>query len=89
MSGFDVKKDGGVWTFTIDRPERRNALTWPIREGLLGTLIEAERDGKVARRRSAPAATWRSSRPSFAPSTNIGLARPWPGCGPWARSRGG
>lgn len=42
MSGFRVEREPGVWTFVIDRPEARNALTWEIRNGLLDTLREAE-----------------------------------------------
>lgn len=42
MSDFRVERDPGVWTFVIDRPEARNALTWDIRYALLQTVVEAE-----------------------------------------------
>lgn len=44
--GFKVERQGAVATFTIDRPEQHNALTWPVRNGLLKTLDEAERSGE-------------------------------------------
>jgi len=37
----------GVATITIDRPERRNALSWPVVAGLRGALAEARTDGTV------------------------------------------
>jgi len=37
----------GVATITIDRPERRNALSWPVVAGLRGALAEARADGTV------------------------------------------
>ncbi len=45
MNEYSVTKDRGVWTFLINRPERRNALTWEIRHALLQTIGEAEGDG--------------------------------------------
>lgn len=44
MSDFRVERDPGVWTFVIDRPEARNALTWDMRYALLQTVVEAEAD---------------------------------------------
>lgn len=44
MSEYSVERDAGVWTFSINRPQRRNALTWEIRHALLRTIEEAEAD---------------------------------------------
>ena len=41
---YRVDRKDKVWTFTIDRPESRNSLTWDIRTALLNTIGEAERD---------------------------------------------
>jgi 2-(1,2-epoxy-1,2-dihydrophenyl)acetyl-CoA isomerase len=41
--GWLLERDGKVWTFTINRPETRNSLTWEVRGALLETIGAAER----------------------------------------------
>mgnify|MGYP002682806443 CR=1 FL=1 len=41
--GWLLERDGKVWTFTINRPETRNSLTWEVRGALLETIAAAER----------------------------------------------
>jgi 2-(1,2-epoxy-1,2-dihydrophenyl)acetyl-CoA isomerase len=43
--GFEVQIAGPVTIFKINRPERHNALTWPVRTALLRTLEAAEASG--------------------------------------------
>jgi enoyl-CoA hydratase/carnithine racemase len=49
MSGDELLHDvvEGVATFTINRPERRNALSWEVMQGLRDGLADARRDPGV------------------------------------------
>jgi methylglutaconyl-CoA hydratase len=38
-----TSRDGGVFTITLNRPDKRNAISFELLEGLLGALDEAER----------------------------------------------
>jgi 2-(1,2-epoxy-1,2-dihydrophenyl)acetyl-CoA isomerase len=42
--GYSVARNGGVWTFTIEREASRNSLTTAVRTGILTTLMAAEAD---------------------------------------------
>jgi 2-(1,2-epoxy-1,2-dihydrophenyl)acetyl-CoA isomerase len=44
---IEVERDGGVWTITINRPERRNALDGASRDALVSALREARSDPDV------------------------------------------
>lgn len=41
---YVVERDKGVWTFIINRPAARNALTWDMRYDFMRIVDEAERD---------------------------------------------
>lgn len=41
---YIVERSGGVWTFIINRPASRNALTWDMRYDFMRIVDEAERD---------------------------------------------
>jgi enoyl-CoA hydratase/carnithine racemase len=45
VADFRLERDGGVWSFVIDREAQRNALSWEVRNGLLATLAAAEAAG--------------------------------------------
>jgi enoyl-CoA hydratase/carnithine racemase len=42
-----VAREGGVLTATLNRPERRNALTWPMLDRLRAVVAEAKADPEV------------------------------------------
>ena len=42
-----VKRDSGVMEITLNRPHRRNALTWPLIDGVLQAIREASTDVSV------------------------------------------
>src|SRR2546427_12292505 len=41
---IEVERDGGIWTITIDRPERRNALDMPHFQRLASAWLEFRDD---------------------------------------------
>src|SRR2546423_5547541 len=45
---IEVERDGGIWTITINRPERRNALDLPHFQALAGAWLDF-RDDEEAR----------------------------------------
>lgn len=45
---YIVERDGGVWTFRINRPASRNALTWDMRYDFMRVIDEAEKDPECA-----------------------------------------
>ncbi len=47
MLSVDVDRDARIATLTLDRPEKRNALSVELMERLTGTLQELGRDGGV------------------------------------------
>jgi enoyl-CoA hydratase/carnithine racemase len=47
VSDIAVARDGAVATFSIARPQRRNALTWEMYEALDAALADAEADDQV------------------------------------------
>lgn len=40
-----IERAGGIWTFTLDAPERRNALSAPLVDALLAGVAEAHGGG--------------------------------------------
>ncbi|MGE0700566.1 MAG: enoyl-CoA hydratase [Hyphomicrobiaceae bacterium] len=46
--GIEVRRDGDVQVVRIARPEKKNALTGPMYDGLVGALTAAEADDNVA-----------------------------------------
>ena len=57
---------GGVLTVTFDRPQRRNALTWEMYDGLAAAIDAGQRDPDIR------ALVLRGSGGSFAAGTDIG-----------------
>lgn len=41
---YIIERSGGMWTFIINRPASRNALTWDMRYDFMRVVDEAERD---------------------------------------------
>ena len=45
---IDLSQDGALWRITLNRPERANALTKPMLEGIIDALARAEAGGAQA-----------------------------------------
>ncbi|MCB9484733.1 MAG: enoyl-CoA hydratase/isomerase family protein, partial [Thermoflexaceae bacterium] len=47
VPGLALMKDGGVLTITLNRPEKLNAITWQMVQGLTAAVSEGGRDDSV------------------------------------------
>ena len=47
VDGLRFNRDGGIATVTLNRPERLNAITWPMVEGLIDFIELCSRDDAV------------------------------------------
>ncbi len=47
VEGLDFHREGGVATVRLNRPERLNALTWTMVEGLIDFTEECSRDETI------------------------------------------
>jgi 2-(1,2-epoxy-1,2-dihydrophenyl)acetyl-CoA isomerase len=47
VEGLSFQRDGGVATVTLNRPERLNAITWKMVEGIIDFTEECSRDDAV------------------------------------------
>ena len=52
---IEVERDGGIWTITINRPERRNALDLPHFQMLAGAWVSPAAADTAAEQRPATA----------------------------------
>ncbi|HEX4355431.1 MAG TPA: enoyl-CoA hydratase-related protein, partial [Polyangiales bacterium] len=46
-SHISIERDGGVTTLRMDRPEKKNAITFAMYTALADALAEADRDDSV------------------------------------------
>ena len=47
VAGLSFQRQGGVATVTLNRPERLNAITWKMVEGLIDFTEECSRDDAI------------------------------------------
>jgi 2-(1,2-epoxy-1,2-dihydrophenyl)acetyl-CoA isomerase len=47
VEGLSFQRDGGIATMTLNRPERLNAITWKMVEGIIDFTEECSRDDAV------------------------------------------
>ncbi len=47
LDGLHFNQEGGIATITLNRPERLNAITWPMMEGLIDCIETCSRDNSV------------------------------------------
>ncbi len=55
MSGLEIDRDGAILRLTLSNPERRNAITWPMYDGLssIESLVAEDRGIRVVVLRGA------------------------------------